>query len=197
MFELVYPLKSVPVFPLPTADRPSDGKEIVSGEMVPIVEDNGLVVGEAARSHVHGGSKLLHPVVHLHIINRDGLFFLQKRSDEKDFLPGMWDTAVGGHVDFGEQLEEALLREAGEELGLFDFNPVYLMTYVFESEREKELVNVYGTVGNFDLKPSNGEVVEGRWWTPEEIVSATGKGIITPNFEGEFPRIRPLMEALL
>ena len=197
MFELVYPLNPVPVLPLPTADRPSNGREIRPGEMVPIVETCGLVMGEATRKYVHGGSKLLHPVVHLHIINRDGLFYLQKRGDDKDFLPGMWDTAVGGHVDFGEQLEEALIREAGEELGLFDFNPVYLMSYVFESEREKELVNVYGTVGNFLLTPANGEVSGGKWWTPEEIEAAMGKGIITPNYEGEFPKVRSLMEALL
>ncbi len=197
MFELFYPTGNVTVFPLPTADSPSTGRKIVSGEMVPIVQDNGMVVGEASRSYVHGGSHLLHPVVHLHIINRFGLFYLQKRGPHKDFLPGMWDTAVGGHVDFGEQLEEALIREAGEELGLFDFNPVYLMTYVFESEREKELVNVYGTVGDFNLAPSNPEVPEGRWWTPQEIEASFGKGIVTPNFEGEFPRIRQSMEALL
>ncbi len=197
MFELVYPLSPVTVVPLPTAERPSNGKEIRPGEMVPIVEQSGLVVGEATRKYVHGGSKLLHPVVHLHIINREGLFYLQKRGAHKDLLPGMWDTAVGGHVDFGEQLEEALIREAGEELGLFDFHAVYLMSYVYESGREKELVNVYGTVGNYRLTPANGEVSGGKWWTPDEIEAAVGKGILTPNFEGEFPKVRHLLEALL
>ncbi|MBQ5486639.1 MAG: NUDIX domain-containing protein, partial [Bacteroidales bacterium] len=76
--------------------------------MVPVVEESGLVIGQASRETVHGGSMLLHPVVHLHVVNRDGELFIQKRSMKKKQFPGMWDTAVGGHVDYGERLETAL-----------------------------------------------------------------------------------------
>jgi isopentenyldiphosphate isomerase len=31
--------------------------------------------------------------------------YLQKRSETKDIQPGKWDTAVGGHVDYGETIE--------------------------------------------------------------------------------------------
>ena len=46
---------------------------------------------------------LLHPVVHLHVMREGGFLYLQKRAMDKDIQPGKWDTAVGGHVDFGEQ----------------------------------------------------------------------------------------------
>ena len=50
-------------------------------EIFPIVDEHGNITGSATRKECHSGSKLLHPVVHLHILNeqRDALF-LQKRA---------------------------------------------------------------------------------------------------------------------
>lgn len=142
-------------------------------------------------------AKPLHPVVHLHIISRDGSIYLQQRSASKDFLPLKWDTAVGGHVAYGEYVLEALYRESSEELGFTDFNPVFITSYVYESERERELVNVFATVGDFILKPDGEEVTDGRYWSPEEIEAATGKSILTPNFESEYHKIKDSLQALL
>ena len=139
MFELVYPLEPAPVYPRPTVDAP--GLPAVSSEeMLPLIEPSGLVYGQATRAWCHSGAKPLHPVVHLHLVDRLGRIFLQKRSMEKDLLPGYWDTAVGGHVTYGELAEEALYREAAEELGLTAFNPIFLETNVWETERDREFV---------------------------------------------------------
>ena len=196
MFELIYPAEPATVLPLPSSDNPGE-RPCTSGEMVPVVEENGLVIGQATRKTVHGGSKLMHPVVHLHIINREGCLYIQKRSMKKDLLPGLWDTAVGGHVDYGESLEEALYRESSEELGFREFNPVYLKSYVWESTREKELVNVFAAVGNFVLKPDLDEVSEGRYRDMAEIEANLGMGLFTPNFEQEFKSIKDTLLALL
>ena len=195
MFELVYPAEPAPVFPRPSAGNP--GPADPAGEMLPLVEPCGLVYGQASRAYCHSGSKVLHPVVHLHIIDRFGAIFLQKRSMGKDLYPGRWDTAVGGHVTYGETAQEALYREAGEELGLTAFNPVFLGTYPYETQRDNEFVVMFAMVGHPDLAPENAEVTEGRWWTPEEIREATGKGVLTPNFEQEFAKIHDILRALL
>jgi len=195
MFELVYPAEPAPVFPRPSADRP--GPSEPSGEMLPLVEPCGLVYGQASRAYCHSGSKVLHPVVHLHLIDRFGKIYLQKRSAAKDLHPGKWDTAVGGHVTYGETALEALYREAAEELGLTAFNPVFLDTWCYETPRDSEFVVIYAAVGHPDLAPDNAEVSEGRWWTPEEIREASGKHILTPNFEEEFAKIQGTLQALL
>ena len=195
MIELVYPYDLAPVVPAPTAD--SSAERPVVTEWFPVVEPSGLVVGRAARQYCHSGAKPLHPVIHIHIIDRMSRIYLQKRSMLKDIQPGKWDTAVGGHVSYGESVLEAVYREASEELGLVNFNPVYIETYEFESPIEREMVNVFAAVGSYELKPDLDEVDEGRWWELADIDAAIGKGVFTPNFESEFTMIRSSLLALL
>ena len=157
-------------------------------EIFPIVDEDGTVVGHATRGECHSGSKLLHPVVHLHVFNKAGDVYLQKRPDWKDIQPGKWDTAVGGHLDYGESPDDALRREVREELGITEFEPVFMGKYVFDSKRERELVYVNSTVYEGEIHPSEDELDGGRFWSMQEIRDAIGKGVLTPNFESEFQR---------
>lgn len=157
-------------------------------ELLPIVDEAGREIATASRGVCHSGSKLLHPVVHLHVFNRDGELFLQKRPLWKDIQPGRWDTAVGGHVSPGEPIEEALRREAAEELGLVDFLPEQMVSYIFESDRERELVNVFKTVIEYLPMPTE-ELDGGAFWNRQAILRSIGKGVFTPNFEQEYLRL--------
>ena len=67
--ELIYPYETAPVIPAPTAEEPVNVRP--GTEYFPVVEPNGLVVARAARDYCHSGAKPLHPVVHLHIIDRN------------------------------------------------------------------------------------------------------------------------------
>lgn len=157
-------------------------------ELLPLVDENGNITGAATRGECHNGSMMMHPVVHLHVFNSKGELYLQKRPEWKDIQPGKWDTAVGGHIDLGEHVEQALFREAGEELGIEGFTPEALPQYVFRSERECEMVYPYKTVYDKDIRPSE-ETNGGRFWGMDEIRESIGKGILTPNFEQEFKKL--------
>ena len=190
MVELIYPSSPAPLL--------SGGKRARAVEMLPVVDEYGNVKAQASREYCHTNpARPLHPVTHLHIINRRSEIYLQRRGPGKDLLPLYWDTAVGGHVSYGESFLEALYREAREELGLKDFMPQWLCSYVFESKTERELVNVFAAVGEYAIRPDPTELAGGRFWTQEEIGEAMGKGILTPNFESEYLRIKDALLALL
>lgn len=156
-----------------------------ASELFPIVDNDGRTIGSATRGECHSGSMLLHPVVHLHLFNSSGDLYLQRRPDWKDIQPGKWDTAVGGHVDFGENTDDAIRREIREELGLTDLALTKITSYIFQSTREREYVNVYTAVSDIEPTPSD-ELDGGRFWSRSEIGNAIGQGIFTPNFENEY-----------
>ena len=157
--------------------------------LLPEVDEQGNITGTMTRAEAHSGTKHLHPVVHLHVFNSKGDLYLQKRPDWKEIQPGKWDTAVGGHIDLGESVEQALHREVKEEIGITDYTPERLKSYVFESDKEKELVFVFRTVYNKPINPDKEELADGRFWSQQEIRNNIGKGIFTPNFENEYLKV--------
>ena len=109
--------------------------EVNDIEFLPIVNERGNIVGRAMYVELHKGSKMLHPAVHLHVINGKG---------ETTRL--YW-----WHVAFGETPEKTLKRKMAETLGLSGANPKLKRQYIRDSKTEKELVYVYTVVSEEDL----------------------------------------------
>ena len=164
--------------------------KLKSEEWVPLVDEKGMVIGKAPRSKVHKDNNLLHPVVHLHVINKFGDIYLQKRPLFKDVQPGKWDTAVGGHVALNETIEQALNRESLEEIGIKPTNANTFAQYIWKSEIESELIFSFITIYNEQLYPNETEVDDGKFWTIVEINKNLGKNVFTPNFEHEFEMLK-------
>lgn len=159
-------------------------------EWLPLVNEQGAIIGKAPRSACHRGEKLLHPVVHLHVLNNQKHVYLQKRPLNKLVQPGRWDTAVGGHISAGETLETALKREAWEEIGLQNFSARLVRTYRWDSEIESELVYVFVSHDFKGIHLHSDEVEEGRFWTLKQIDANLGNEVFTPNFEYEYQLLK-------
>ncbi len=177
-------------------DRRGRQRKWNAEEWLPLVDEQGNVIGHAPRSLVHNGSvRWLHPVVHLQVITPQGLW-LQKRPLNKLVQPGKWDTAVGGHVSRGEDIQQALLREASEEIGL---NPVTIFNlgrYLWRSKLENELVFSFAVFYSGGLTPHQEELDGGKAWTFQELDDAVGKELLTPNFEREYAKYKKELMAL-
>ena len=155
-------------------------------EFLPLVNDKGKLIGKAVRSACHNDKKLLHPVVHLHIFNKKGEIYLQKRPKYKLVQPEKWDTAVVGHVSYGETIEVALKKETREELNIQKIKTELLKTYKWESEIETELVYLFVAEYDEEIMINKQELEEGKFWKKTEVQNNLGKNIFTPNFEFEY-----------
>ena len=109
--------------------------EVNDIEFLPIVNERGNIVGRAMYVELHKGSKMLHPAVHLHVINGKG---------ETTRL--YW-----WHVAFGETPEKTLKCKMAETLGLSGVNPKLKRQYIRDSKTERELVYVFAVVSEEDL----------------------------------------------
>ncbi len=163
-----------------------------SQEWFDVVDPEGRVIGQATRQACHSNRNLLHPVVHLHVLDGNHRLYLQKRSPAKEIQPDKWDTAVGGHIQRGESVESALKREAEEELGLIRFPIIPLIRYVMTSPIESELVYVFKTHYHDEITVNPDEISEGRFWEMEEIQARLEEDLFTPNFRQEFKMLMEL-----
>jgi isopentenyldiphosphate isomerase len=154
-------------------------------EMLEIVDGDGNVTGCAPRSELHGNPALIHRVVHVLVFDRRGRLLLQKRSAQKDVAPGKWDTSVGGHVNPGEDIRDAALREAKEELGVAGVELRFLYRYLFSNHIESELVSTFSCTYEGELQFNSAEIDEVRHWTLQEIRDNLGTGVFSRHFESE------------
>jgi len=163
-------------------------------ESLEIVNDKGEVIGILQRSTIHGDPSLIHRVVHVLIFNSKGELLLQKRSMNKDVAPGKWDTSVGGHVNRGEILLDAVKREMNEELGITMCQPGFLYSYIHSNPYETELVYTYSCLYDGETYFNKEEIDEVRFWSLEEIAHTIGKNILSDNFEEELFTYKKFLE---
>ncbi|MFP4521701.1 MAG: NUDIX domain-containing protein [Fibrobacterota bacterium] len=161
-------------------------KKYKDSEWFDIVNPEGKIKGKAPRDICHGNPDLLHRVVHMHIFNNDGMLLLQKRSPFKKIQPGKWDTAVGGHIGSGEEVQDALIREVKEEAGLSRIPHKFLFSYIMRNEIESEMVFTFAGYSDGPFNPDPEEVSDVRFFNRDSIKENLGKKFFTPNFEQEF-----------
>ncbi len=157
-------------------------------EWFDLVDEAGIIVGQALRSECHGNPALLHPVAHVLVTHPDGRLLLQRRAETKDIQPGRWDTSVGGHFQPGETPEAAARREMVEELGVAPGRLAFACRYLWRTEVESELVHTFTAVHPGPFTFPADEIAALRLWPPAEIQAQLGTGLFTPNFEHEFGR---------
>jgi 8-oxo-dGTP pyrophosphatase MutT (NUDIX family) len=83
-------------------------------ELLNVYDADGAVIGARPR-HEAKGSGLAVGAVNAMVKDAAGRVLLQRRPADKE-NGGRWDKSVGGHVAAGEDFDQTVVREAGEEL---------------------------------------------------------------------------------
>jgi 8-oxo-dGTP diphosphatase len=106
-------------------------------------------------------------------IHKDNKALIARRADTKSFLPGVWEL-MGGHIEFGETIEDGLMRELKEELDveIVIDRPYHVFTYLTDNNTEHVVeIEYLAILKNPDqkivIKPEDHS--DFKWITESEI----------------------------
>ena len=166
-------------------------------EMLDIYDAAGNCIGQAPRKECHGNPALLHHTSHVVVFHpEEPALLLQLRRKDKDIQPGKWDTAVGGHLDSGEDYLNGAVRELREELGLE--LPPEALQMLFDSpirnEIESEDTRVFGVTHGGPFAFQKSEIDDVRFWRFSELRDPANFPLFTPNLVKELERLWEIPE---
>jgi isopentenyl-diphosphate delta-isomerase len=87
-------------------------------ELIDILDDQGNLTGRNCLKSIAHIEGLNHATVHIWFYTPEGNILLQQRAATKKIYPLLWDVSVAGHVNSGESLLTAAIREVKEEIGI-------------------------------------------------------------------------------
>lgn len=150
------------------APRETDTPE----ELLDLVDEQDNIVGSMLRGELYKQGLRNYRVVHAFIINSEGKIWTPKRLATKKLFPNGLDYSIAGHVTSGETYEEAMNKEASEEVNL-DLNVIEFKEIAYLNPHTD---NVHCFQKLYEIKMDEApdycrEDFQGyEWLTPQEII---------------------------
>lgn len=145
-------------------------------ELIEIVDDKGNFTGDVLEKEEAHKKNLLHNEVGCFIINNKGQILLEKRSPNKKYSPNKWGLCAG-HVDAGETLKTAMVREIKEEIGLTvtenDLIPFGEREFTIEDTNSHITYFFYlkCNLKEEDFRVQEEELSEVKWFFIEDVIN--------------------------
>ena len=139
-------------------------------ELVEVVDDDGRVLEVVTRARMRAG-RLRHRCTFVVVRDPAGRVLVHQRSPHKDMWPSRWDLAAGGVVRAGEDWDDAAARELAEEVGVAGvaLTPLVDGVVAYTDDDVAELARIWSAAWDGPVTFSDGEVVDARWVTVEEL----------------------------
>lgn len=106
-------------------------------ELLDVLDEEGNLTGQKEDKDIIHEKGLWHREVCVLIRNEKGEYLIQKRAATKKQSPNKWGMTAG-HVDAGEDFDEAIVREIKEELGIEvsieELQPLAIFKQPFENQ---------------------------------------------------------------
>lgn len=139
-------------------------------EWVDIVSEDNEVIAQATRAQMRA-QRLRHRATYIVVHDGMGQILVQRRTQTKDFLPGMLDATAGGVVQAEEGMLESARREAEEELGIAGVPFAEHGQFYFEDPHCRVWGGLFSCVSHGPFALQEDEVSEAIWMSPEEITA--------------------------
>jgi isopentenyldiphosphate isomerase len=153
---------------------------VADDELVEEVDPDGTPLRVVTRAEMRRGH-LRHRCVYLPVLSSDGRLLVHRRAADKDVWPDRWDVAPGGVVGAGESWEHAAARELAEEVGLEDVDLEPIGGGRYEDDQVAIVGRVFRVTSDGPFTFADGEVVEARFVTPDELAALRETAAFCPD----------------
>jgi hypothetical protein len=155
-------------------------------EWLPIVNEQGKVIGKVAKSvSLNMKNRFLHPVIRIALIC-DGAIYLQKRPNDTVFEAGFLDHPFENYILFKHDLNLAARNSIARQLGGEALPFSFLLKYIYENSQTKRLVLFYVSRVKSVDEIKNISMLRGKFWTIKQIEDEIHSNIFGECFLKEF-----------
>ena len=146
-------------------------------EYLDLVDENDNVIGKKKRSDVYQENISNYRVVNAFVVRSDSLIWIPRRSASKKYFPLSLDVSVGGHVESCESYQQALYREASEELNI-DIGQYKnrLLGHLKPADGVSSFMNVYEIIMDETPHFNTNDFVEYFLLSPNDILEKVSNG---------------------
>ncbi|MDF7681454.1 NUDIX hydrolase YfcD [Enterobacteriaceae bacterium ESL0689] len=137
-------------------------------EWIDIVNQENEVIAQCSRRQMRAQC-LIHRATYIVVHDGMGKILVQRRTETKDYLPGMLDATAGGVVWTAESRLDAARREAEEELGIADVPFADHGQFYYEDAHCRVWGSLFSCVSHGPFALQEDEISDVCWLSAEEI----------------------------